>query len=186
MCFSHALWYPSFIPLRNFQITLFSDVCNILFSLKTIRLHTKPISVLFFVRLCLKVDGETAIKPNAKGMHLPVRQVAMQRKEPHLPNSHRCMCLLFLFTASNVSSSQSVELTFRSSRYVSMTPWIPRQFMASPKDSCTVSFFALTWIFTSDCRNGHRHTCILEGRCWRISMAFEYPLSRGGMQEETL
>lgn len=51
-----------------------------------------------------------------------------------------CVCLL---TTSNVSSSQSVALTFRSPRYVSMTPWMPRQFIASPKDSNTVSLFTL-------------------------------------------
>lgn len=145
MCFSRVLWYPYFTPLRNFQITLFSDVCNILSSLKTITFRTKLIGALFFVRLCLEVDGQTAIKQNAKGMHLPVRQLAIQRKEPHLQNDHMCVCvrLLFLFTASNVSSSQSVELTFRSPKYVSMTPWMPRQFIASPKDSSTVSLLAL-------------------------------------------
>jgi hypothetical protein len=53
------------------------------------------------------------------------------------------------------------------------------EFIVSPKDSSTVSFMY-------DCPNGHRHTYILERRCWRLSMVFEYPLSRGGMQEETL
>jgi hypothetical protein len=85
-----------------------------------------------------------------------------------------CVCLLFLFTASNVSSSQSVELTFRSSRYVSMTSWMPRQFIASPKDSSTVSLFALVNIYfwLPERSQTYVHT---GGRCWRLSVAIWVP-----------